>query len=392
MKSRFVLRLGVVSLGLALFAACGPAPTEGFSFEGIDAATLQSSLIAIGTSREQTSLAPMKGSFILVDQKGKARHLDHSGMDALEVAFDGKVVAFSDTKHDYLLGSEHPVRSRKKAASIFTGIGLHEGSLVSIFNLGTAETGYEMQISHALAGETDASLKLIKGWFESVTQCDNGVWVLMRENLDWHKPMTLKRLFPDGGSDYIVDAGREESVDEGDYYWDATTCEDNVFVAIGGRSYDESPDQPHILQTNLETGVTTITKVSGFKEDMNPWNVSVNGKDITVLLKENWEQELHELWSIDPVTGEAVLVKTIQTEFKPALTDQLYEFVGPYLYQLDVTFDEPSYLRAYDAETGELFKEKKLPALYNLVNSENTLSEALESFKDFVVLTPADQW
>ncbi len=353
---------------------------------------LQSSLIAVGTSRYSTTFVPMKGSFILVDQKGKARHLDHSGMDPLEMAFDGEIVAFSDTKHDYLLGSKHPVRSRKKASALFTGIGLHEGSLVSVFNLGTAPDGYDMQISHALAGETDASLKLVAGWFQNVTQCDDGVWVLMRENLDWHKPMTLKRLLPAGGTDHLIDMGREKG--EGTIYqdWYATSCEGRVFTAVGEKSYGELLGQPFIFQTNLETGATTITKVSGFKEDMNPRNVSVTERGISVLLKENWEQELHELWSIDPVTGEATLVKVLGEKYPPAVVQRLHEFVGPYLYQLDVTVDEPSYLRAYDAETGELYKEKKLPALNNLVNGENTLNEAHESFEDFVVLTPADQW
>ncbi len=384
-SSRFHLLVALL-LSLALSSACAPSPSKDLTFNDIDGEFLDSTLIAVGTSRVDTSLMSQRGSMIFVRQDGSIKSLDHDGMDALVLAYRDGLLAFSDANHDYILGSRFPVRNRAKSSTMQRGIGLHEGSLFSVFNEGFGEAGYEMQVSQSLADEETSKLEVRNGWIINVTTCEDGVWALTSPEPFSTSHATVERLFPEHELKYEI------NIKTGELIWDATSCDGTKLTAVGMRGNDVNPADELVFDVDLSTGNTRITEISGLPEEMSPWNISVQADEIMALFKDADYQARHELWSIDRVTGEASLREVIAEDFPEEVRDRLYRVDGRYLYQLDVTRDSPSVLRAYDVVTGKVVKERKFDALDPIVNNPKAFDDAQESFKDFVVLTPVDKW
>ena len=384
-KHAFVATAALLAVLLGL-SACAPTSTRGLDFDDIDKDFLDSTLLVAVSARHVVSIFPMRGSTVFVGDDNIIRHLDNDGIANIGIASQDGIVAFADENTDYLLGSQKPVRARTKNRTSLTGSAWHEENLVSLLNQGTVDATPEARISNALNPRKDTTVKPRVGVFGELMTCNDGIWALRQPLSNVSKERAfLDRIFPLNGPYYEV------TIDTGEIYWDTSSCNGNIVTAFGG-GQDGDKSEPMLFRVDISTGTTVIRDVSGIPDSMTAWNISVNDNDVTVLLKENNEQQTHQLWSINPKTGQTALRKTITEKIPDDVSKQLYRVDGPYLYQLSITTDSPSTLRAFDAESGELVKERTFDALWPIINNPRGFDDALESYNDFVVLTPVDEW
>lgn len=379
------LRIGCAAAGLGLvLTACGPTVEADVDYRSVDAEFLSNTRVVVATSRANTTLGKMKGSTLFVDHTGQLSKASNYGMDVVHLAYDGNLIGFSDLRHDYLLGSDEPVRERKEVPELNYGSFLIDHQLVSLFNGGTDGDSYELTISDTGA---NPSVSRDEGFVRGLTQCDDGVWIVRPPGAAFPENgpgVQIDRIKPLGAPTWTVTASGDIDVTD-------AVCDGTNLMTLG--TVGEGNSSWHLTTTDLNDGTSKELRLTGAIDDTPDTHfVAVTSADqqlyvVAIIMEETGDS--YQLLRIDPVTGESVKI----ADYKET-SDQttLFRFQDEVLYMLDSTWDSPSVLRALSLEDGRTLDTFEFDAIERAVNSASTTFDFKQFTRDFVVLTPVQNW
>lgn len=385
-----VLVVGVVAGATAVVLwRASPHATAGLDYSDLDAAGMADVTVVVAASRPDTTAVGMQGSTLLVDRHGNVRRVDNEGVDQVSLATDGAVVGFAGEGNDYLLGTGRPVqpRSSPTKASVY-GSYLREGRLVTLLNGGFGERGYELGVA-----DSEAGTRTDHGYLMASAQCADGVWALTVpdvEAVSRNATILLRRVEPDGGRRWTIDAGA------GELSFDSAVCAGRRLVAAGTIAESEAVVRRVLATVDVRAGAVRLVDID--RPPFNPlepdasWSESVTmvGVDAAVIERPFGRVDHGELWRINRATGGVERIRTFTGSDESS--ELLFRFDGDLLYVLDVTRDAPSVLTAYSVRDGAQLGRRTMEALDNRLNGPFTSFDASKFVGDFVVLQGPDQW
>lgn len=177
------------------------SPQAEFSNVSADELSLGNSVFAISLSPQTTSFAngATSGYIILVDEDGRWRSFETTGMDNSRIAWTEHGLYFTDTTNDYILNDELTTIHSPKA-NLQQGLFPNPNALgyVAIYNDGATETGYSEQVVATADGK--AVKHDVEGAYWVLSQCDDaifGVADVSGQYLDGADPnsSTLDKMF-----------------------------------------------------------------------------------------------------------------------------------------------------------------------------------------------------
>lgn len=357
----------------------------------MDGEYLDQTLVVVAASRVGTTPFRMKGATLFVDRdSGKAERINNDGLDGVQLALDDGRLGFVDESHDYLLGTERPVRERKRIDGQPYGTYWLDGTLVTAFNGGFGEEFYELAVSES--GES-TELRLESGFVESMAQCEDGVWMIRNsdfESVDMSSTLVVDRLAPRSNQTWSVKARR------GMLELHDLSCSGKRLVALGSTSIGDH-DTGVVADINLTTGESTVLPLKGLKPKQNPaeayhfWTPALREDGLYVVSSpgDGVTEAPHELLRIDPTTGKVEHIVAIEDEADRGMEVRIQD---DHLYVLDVTREIDSRLRAYRLTDGKLVGTRTFDPLDRRLNGRFVDFDTQLIVFDFAVTTPVEDW
>lgn len=173
----FVRRRTLLFLPLVLVlatAGCGQLGSEPLTRDVVDGQemSLEGSVAAFYLSRQSRDFRDSgpNGYLVLVDEEGKLRALETSGMDNAQIDWSEHGLVFADAANDYHLQDSLRAMPSTKTNFQQAMSGLGAGNSLGIYNDGFSETGYTEQ---AVASSADGSeLREVEGYYQVTGYCD----------------------------------------------------------------------------------------------------------------------------------------------------------------------------------------------------------------------------
>ena len=258
--------------------------------------------------------------------------------------------------------------------------------LMSFINGGYGEKFYELPVTRTGA---KPAVTIRSGSINAITHCGDEVWGYFEPN--GGAPTTgptvdIRRIEP-WSEDMWTLTTTEQTMSA-----NTAACNGTMLVGVG---YFESNDlhKDVVLTTDITTGKSSIKKLTGHlnpkrtqNEDVTYWSTGLIDSDLYAAVGyQRPEQNHYELVRIDTQTGKSEKVTTIKNT---ADNDTLFRIEGEVLYALDVTWGQPSKVRAFRLTDGTELGSFDFEAISPTINKRTTVFEDEYFVTDFVVLQP----
>jgi hypothetical protein len=383
-RTHFASIAALISTAI-LAAGCSPEATKDLTYQQVDEKFLANTVVAIGTSRSVFADKPA-GATLFVDEAMKIQRIDNDGMPNVELAYENGRIGFSDINHDYILGKNPVISKREKVEA-----GLHrtlfvKGELMTFINGGYGENFYELPITRT---GTKPAVTIRSGSINAITYCGDEVWGYFEPN--GGSPTTgpsvdIRRLEP--WSDDMWTMRTSENTMSAD----TAACNASQLIGIGSVETNDIYKDA-VLTTDITTGKGTIKKLTGHlrheriaKEDVTYWSTELIGTDLYAAVGyQRSKGNLYELVRIDSQTGKTEKVTTIKNT---GAYDTLFRIEDEILYALDVTWEEPSTIRAIRLTDGTELGSIAFDPILPTINKATTVFEDEFFVSSFVPLQP----
>lgn len=399
MKSRLSLAL-VISSGLVL-GACGPYADRDLSYKQIDEAFLADTTVVIAASHGEWS-SRTYGATLFVKRDGTVQRIDNAGLNDVQLAHADGRVGFSDLERDYILGRDRVVSKRNTLeGGWLIGTGFVSENLVSV--IGNAEPA-DAEVNVVTRTGGGPAVSKYRGSAEAAALCDNGMWVFGRsvegepgyldesaeetasafdleQRTVMARPMKPTELAPIAVS---LKSRYEYSVV-------AAACDQNRLVGI---SADWNEGEFQVLSVDVASRKSASVEVTGYLDE----TLAHSENETTIEAATFKETDLYVVAStvfdkgpryvlvrINTETGESEKITSIK---KTADVNTLFRFEGNVLYVLDVTWRDPSRVRAFSVADGIEVGSLEFDWIEPKLNSRFTTEERTLEVLDFVVLQP----
>lgn len=381
-------------LAISALVACTPSATESLEYEDIDAAFLSEQLIAVATSRSSTSPIS-RGTTVFYGREHGVTRIDNAGLDSADIVYKDGVLGFSDLERDYELGARRQISDHSPKMQTHYAAYLTQSGLVSLFNGGFSDTGYDLPVVETYDGGSKTTID--NGYVFASAQCDDSIYALVNEDVESSgstDQTVLKKIAPRGVSTarWEVTAGGRELGATG-----VGACNEGIMVAVASVTEGDELLGWVALAMNVETGESKAIDLTGLSREY--WYleaVAFDGQRLKVVATLDRPDQLDKevLLDVDLDTG---ATSTLAELTGPAGRTEvafkvLFETDGRYLYRLQPTRDDPTNLRAYDLGTGKLLAERDLDPLDKQVNGRFTSFDDGQVAWNFAVIASIDQW
>lgn len=391
------LSLAVVAIGALVIGGCGPYADRDLTYKQVDEAFLADTTVVIAAASPMWSSNP-KGATLFVDRDGSVKRIDNAGMDSVHLAHEDGRVGFSDVERDYILGRDRIVSKRNTLDDgSQVGNGFVADNLVSVFY--DSELAESDSVAVARTGGGPA-FSGVRGDASAVAQCDSGLWMVgpsvpgdagyVEEDLETESQMNPVMVRPVEPKDLPPIEVKSPGLYGGTVT--VATCDGNHLVAAP--VYSDGSDLG-LLSVDVVSGKSTTFRVEGYLQELlklpedEPWTIeaeTLKGTDLYLVTERSTKKgQRFDLARVDISTGESEKVASIK-----ATTDVSthFRFAEGVLHVLDVTWRDPSRVRALSLEDGKELGSLEFDWIEPKLNSRFTTEDrALEVF-DFVVLQP----